>query len=130
MFIDQNCKIDAKYEFGNLIGYIFRFLKVFTKIWLLAIMYQKICNLWRILGVRMIQKEENPPNAPPPIPPIENVFGILKQRVYNDNWKAENRAQLEDRFKRCVKKIQQTLILKLPMRESMDSKMSIIDLLL
>ena len=38
----------------------------------------------------MVQKDENPPCCPQ-IRPIENFFGILKQRVYAKNWKAENK---------------------------------------
>ena len=43
----------------------------------------------------------------PQIHPTEKNFGILKQKVYDNNWKAENLAQLEGRIKRCIKKIQE-----------------------
>ena len=43
----------------------------------------------------------------PQIHPTEKIFGILKQKVYDNNWKAENLAQLEGRIKRCIKKIQE-----------------------
>ena len=55
-------------------------------------------------GIRMVQKDENPPCCPQ-IRPIENFFGILKQRVYAKNWKAENRAQLENKIRRVIKNI-------------------------
>ena len=52
----------------------------------------------------MVQKDENPPCCPQ-ICPIEIFFGILKQRVYAKNWKAENRAQLENKIRRVIKNI-------------------------
>ena len=55
-------------------------------------------------GIRMVQKDENPPCCPQ-IRPIENFFGILKQMVYAKNWKAENRAQLENKIRRVIKNI-------------------------
>ena len=58
-------------------------------------------------GVRMIQKHENPPCAPH-IHPLENFFGIIKQKIYQNNWKAENRSQLEGKIRREITKIQQT----------------------
>ena len=39
-------------------------------------------------GARMIQKEENAPY----IRPIEKNFFKSKQKVYDNNWKAENLA--------------------------------------
>ena len=44
----------------------------------------------------------------PQIRPIENFFGILKQRVYEGNWKAETRTQLENRIRRTVKNIKES----------------------
>ena len=53
----------------------------------------------------VIQKEGDP--QMPPDPPYRKNFGILKQKVYDNNWKAENLAHLEGRIKRCIKKIQE-----------------------
>ena len=58
-------------------------------------------------GVRMIQKHENPPCAPQNHP-IENFFGKIKQKTYQNNWKAENRSQLEGKIRREITKIQLT----------------------
>ena len=38
-------------------------------------------------------REENPPNAPQ-IPPIEKFWGMLKMKVYEGNWTAQNHDQL------------------------------------
>ena len=88
-------------------------------------------------GVRMIQKHENPPCAPQNHP-IENFFGKIKQKTYQNNWKAENRSQLEGKIRREITKIQLTFSKsclltsnrKLHMRKIMDFKMLETELIL
>ena len=79
-------------------------------------------------------KHENPTCAPQ-IRPIGNFFGIIKQEIYQNNWKAENRFHLEGKIRREITKIQQnqkffkvaqnilTSKRKLLMQKSMDFKM-------
>ena len=38
-------------------------------------------------------RKENPPNAPQ-IPPIEKFWGMLKMKVYEGNWTAQDHDQL------------------------------------
>lgn len=54
--------------------------------------------------INYVAKDDNPPNCPE-VRPIENYFSILKQRVYAENWSAENRDQLIRRIKKCTKEI-------------------------
>lgn len=54
--------------------------------------------------INYVAKDDNPPNCPE-VRPIENYFSILKQRVYAENWSAENRDQLIRRIKKCAKEI-------------------------
>ena len=58
--------------------------------------------------IQYVMKDINPPNAPQ-IRPIENYWSILKQRVYSNNWSAENRDQLINRIKYCEKQIEPTI---------------------
>ena len=55
----------------------------------------------------VIQKEDDP--QMPPDPPYRKKFRYLEtEGLYDNNWKAENLAQLEGRNKRCtIKKIQE-----------------------
>ena len=88
-------------------------------------------------GVRMIQKHENPPCAPQNHP-IENFFGKIKQKTYQNNCKAENRSQLEGKIRREITKIQLTFSKsclltskrKLHMQKIMDFKMLETELIL
>ena len=58
--------------------------------------------------IQYVMKDINPPNAPQ-IRPIENYWSILKQKVYSNNWSAENRDQLINRIKYCEKQIEPTI---------------------
>ena len=58
-----------------------------------------------------ITKDVNPPNAPM-ICPIEMYWSILKQKVYENNWSAENCDQLIRKIKSCAKKIQASYLQK------------------
>ena len=52
-------------------------------------------------GIRMVQKTENPPCCPQ-IRPIEKFFSLLKQCVYDKNWKAKNKNELENKIRRTI----------------------------
>ena len=49
-------------------------------------------------GLAYVKRHQNPPNAPQ-IRPIEQYWGILKQKVYQNNWSAQSREQLIARIK-------------------------------
>jgi len=54
-------------------------------------------------GINYVLKKDNPPNVPE-ARPIEDFWGILKGKVYENNWKAEYLEKLEARIKFCLKK--------------------------
>ena len=60
-------------------------------------------------GIAYVEKHENPPNAPH-IRPIENYWGILKMKVYENNWSADNRDQMIRRIKSKIKEIDQNMV--------------------
>ena len=43
----------------------------------------------------------------------ENFFGILKQKVYNNNWSANSRESLIRKIKKCATEIDQDIIIKM-----------------
>ncbi len=53
-------------------------------------------------------KSENPPNLPE-CRPIENFWGILKGKVYANNWQAKN-LDLKVRIQNCLKSIDFDLV--------------------
>ena len=59
-----------------------------------------------------IAKEDNPP-ACPQIRPIEQFWSILKQKVYANNWSAQNRDQLIRKIRKCTKEFDMAPILKM-----------------
>ena len=62
--------------------------------------------------IYFVPRDHNPPNSPQ-IRPIENSFGILKQHVYAGNWSAKSRESLICRIKKCVAKIDMTMVIKM-----------------
>ena len=63
-------------------------------------------------GLYFISKEDNPP-ACPQIRPIEQFWSMLKQKVYANNWSAENRDQLIRKIRKCAKEFDMAPILKM-----------------
>ena len=63
-------------------------------------------------GVNHVPKDHNPPCCPQ-IRPIENFFGILKQKVYDGNWSAKSREQLIRRIKKCITEMDIDIIIKM-----------------
>ena len=61
-------------------------------------------DVFRNLNINFLSKEMNPPNCPQ-IRPIEDFWGMLKQKVYSKGWKAENHDQLKRRIKYSLTKI-------------------------
>ena len=60
-------------------------------------------------GIAYVEKHENPQNAPR-IRPIENYWGILKMKVYENNWSADNCDQMIRRIKSKIKEIDQNMV--------------------
>ena len=52
-------------------------------------------------GINHVDKEENPANLPE-VRPIEKFWGVLKGRVYKNNWQAKNLVELEKRIRMCL----------------------------
>ena len=57
-------------------------------------------------------RRQNPPNAPQ-IRPIEQYWGMLKQKVYQNNWTAKTTDQLIARIKWAVKQIDPQSIIQM-----------------
>ncbi|XP_043220341.1 uncharacterized protein LOC122380875 [Amphibalanus amphitrite] len=55
-------------------------------------------------GIPFVKKEDNPPNMPA-IRPIETVWALLKQKVYEGNWTALSKQQLAGRIRRKIKEV-------------------------
>ena len=55
---------------------------------------------------------KKPPNVPQ-IRRIENYWGILKMRVYEENWTAQTRDHLIRRIKMKRKEINQDIVIKM-----------------
>ena len=58
--------------------------------------------------VKFVAKEDNPPNVLE-THPIEDFWGILKERVYKNSWVAKTLSQLRRRVKYCIAKFHQEL---------------------
>ena len=68
-----------------------------------------VLDYLRAKNVNFVKKDQNPPNVPE-CRPIENFWGILKGKVYKNNWQAQNLDQLRVRIAYCLKKIDMELV--------------------
>jgi transposase len=55
-------------------------------------------------NINYIRRENNPPNVPQ-LRPIEKLWGILKSRVYENNWEAKNVEHLKSRIRKKLSEI-------------------------
>jgi hypothetical protein len=55
-------------------------------------------------NISYIRRENNPPNVPQ-LRPIEKLSGILKSRVYENNWEAKNVEHLKSRIRKKFSEI-------------------------
>lgn len=62
--------------------------------------------------VNFVQKEDNPPNVPE-LRPIENLWSILKGKVYAKNWQAKSLEDLRKKVEQCLKEVDMTLVQRL-----------------
>jgi CTP-dependent riboflavin kinase len=60
-------------------------------------------------NVKYVQKIDNPANVPK-VRPIENFWGFLKQKVYEDGWEAQTIPQLRDRINLCLRRIDKSFV--------------------
>lgn len=54
--------------------------------------------------INFVEKYENPANVPE-VRPIEQFWAILKARVYDGGWRANNLPELRKRIRKCIKKV-------------------------
>lgn len=65
--------------------------------------------LYEGLEIPFLPRDGNPPNVPQ-LWPIEHFWGLLKQRVYKDCWKAKTAHQLTLRVKKCLGEMDWSLV--------------------
>lgn len=59
--------------------------------------------------VPYVTRSQNPPNVPQ-CRPIESLWAIIEQSVYQDGWQAKNLDQLANRIKSKIKKLDQKMV--------------------
>ena len=60
-------------------------------------------------GISYVQKGRNPPNIPQ-ARPIEKIWSLLEQKVYENNWEAQNLDQLAKRISKKAKELDQKVV--------------------
>jgi len=63
-------------------------------------------------NINFVKKEDNPANLPE-CRPIEDFWSILKGKVYEKNWQAQNLNQLRNRIKYCLDNIDKAVVQRL-----------------
>lgn len=71
-----------------------------------------VLDFMRQNNINFVEKNENPANVPE-VRPIENYFGYLKGKVYEDGWEAKNLDQLARKIRKCLKNIDLKVIQEL-----------------
>lgn len=71
--------------------------------------YTKITIPWMNQNINFVPKKINPPNVPQ-ARPIENFWGDLQQKVYQDAWTAKTERQLTLRIKSKLKEFDTTYV--------------------
>ena len=56
--------------------------------------------------IHHVDKVDNPANL------LEDIWSVLKAKVYENTWEAKTLQQLEVRIKKCLKEVDQVTILK------------------
>jgi len=62
--------------------------------------------------INFIEKIETLANLPE-VRAIEDFWSIFKEKVYENNWNAENLAQLRNKMRLCLRKMDPNLVYKL-----------------
>ena len=73
--------------------------------------YAKSCVDWMSKNIVFVPKSMNPPNVPQ-ARPIENFWGDLAQKVYNDGWQAQTEKELLTRIDKCLKEFTLSIYLQ------------------
>jgi hypothetical protein len=60
-------------------------------------------------GISYVQRGRNPPNVPQ-VRPIEKIWSLLGQKVYENNWEAQNLDQLARRISKKAKELDQKVV--------------------
>ena len=61
--------------------------------------------------IHHVDRVDNLANLPE-VRPIEDFWSLLKAKVYENNWEPKTLHQLEVRIKKCLKEVDQVIILK------------------
>ena len=56
-----------------------------------------------------VRRSQNPPNVPQ-CRPIENIWALIEQMVYQGGWEAKNLDQLANQIKSKIKQLDQTVV--------------------
>ena len=59
--------------------------------------------------INFVKREDNPANVPE-CRLIEDFWSVLKEKVYENNWQAENLKKLRNRIKYCLSKMDKSLV--------------------
>lgn len=70
---------------------------------------ETVCDFMIESKINFVEKYENPANLPE-CRPIEQFWAILKQKVYNGNWKAKNLDQLKNRIIYMAAQVDRSLL--------------------
>ena len=68
-----------------------------------------VVNYMNAQNVKFVQKQENPANVPE-VRPIEDFWSILKGKVYENGWRAENLDLLRNKIRLCIRNMDQNLV--------------------
>ncbi len=69
-------------------------------------------NAYQSLSIKVVPKEDNPPNVPQ-LWPIEDFWYILKCKVYENGWEAKNAQLLKKRISLKLKEFDQNFVQRL-----------------
>ena len=63
-------------------------------------------------NIKFVQRQQNPPNVAQ-ARPIETIWSLLEQKVYEDAWEAKNLEQLSRRIILKAKQLDQDLVISM-----------------
>ena len=70
---------------------------------------ESVCDFLIESKIDYVGKYENPANLPE-CRPIERFWAVLKSKVYEDEWKADNTKQLDQRIRYCCKNLEENFL--------------------
>ncbi len=69
----------------------------------------EVVDYYKTKNINFVEKSENPANVPE-VRPVEDFWSILKAKVYEKGWRAENLNLLKNRIRLCIRKLDLNLI--------------------